>query len=75
MILGFTEMARQARELDVSHRKQHERPSRVMAVFQEAALAFNLPRETTLGELAEELGALGKIYGGLPLYVDVRLPG
>jgi hypothetical protein len=26
-----------------------------------------------LAELAEELGALGEIYGGLPLYVDVRL--
>ena len=49
-------------------------PSRVMAVFQEAALSFNLPRETTFGELAEELSALGKIYGGMPLYVDVRLP-
>jgi hypothetical protein len=46
-----------------------------MAVFQEAALSFNLPREATLGELAEELSALGKIYGGMPLYVDVRLPG
>jgi hypothetical protein len=49
-------------------------PSRVMAVFQEAALAFNLPREATLGELVEELDALGTIYGGMPLYVDVRLP-
>jgi hypothetical protein len=45
-----------------------------MAVFEQAALAFDLPREATLGELAEELGALGEIYGGLPLYVDVRLP-
>ena len=51
-----------------------EQQSRVMAVFQEAALAFNLPREATLGDLAEELGALGEIYGGLPLYVDIRLP-
>lgn len=49
--------------------------NRVMAVFQDAALAFNMPREATLEELAEELGALGEIYGGLPLYVDVRLPG
>lgn len=49
-------------------------PNRVMAVFQEAALAFNLPREATLGELVEELDALGTIYGGMPLYVDVRLP-
>jgi hypothetical protein len=56
-------------------KQQHAmQPSRVMAVFQEAALSFNLPREATLGELAEELNALGKIYGGMPLYVDIRLP-
>ncbi len=55
-------------------RKQQTQPSRVMAVFQEAALSFNLPREATLGELAEELNALGKIYGGMPLYVEIRLP-
>jgi hypothetical protein len=58
----------------MSGRKQPVQPSRVMAVFQEAALSFNLPREATLGELAEELNALGKIYGGMPLYVDIRLP-
>jgi hypothetical protein len=54
--------------------KATEQQSRVMAVFQDAALAFNLPREATLADLAEELGALGEIYGGLPLYVDIRLP-
>lgn len=54
--------------------RAQQQSSRVMAVFQHAALAFNLPREATLAELAEELGALGEIYGGLPLYVDVRLP-
>ncbi len=48
--------------------------SRVTAIFEEAALAFNLPGGATLEELAEELGALGEIYGGLPLYVDIRLP-
>jgi hypothetical protein len=58
----------------MSDKKQGTPPSRVMAVFEEAALSFNLPREATLGELAEELNALGKIYGGMPLYVDVRLP-
>lgn len=51
-----------------------QQSSRVMAVFEDAALAFNLRRGATLAELAEELGALGKIYGGLPLYVDIRLP-
>jgi len=53
---------------------QGTQPNRVMAVFQEAAFAFNLPREATLGDLVEELDALGTIYGGMPLYVDVRLP-
>lgn len=52
-----------------------EQPSRVTAIFEEAALAFNLPRDATLEELAEELGVLGERYGGPPLYVDVRLPG
>jgi hypothetical protein len=52
-----------------------EQPSRVTAIFEEAALAFNLPRNATLEDLAEELGALGERYGGPPLYVDVRLPG
>ena len=50
-----------------------EETSRVMAIFQDAALAFNLPRDATMAELAEELGALGELYGGLPLYVDVRV--
>jgi hypothetical protein len=58
----------------MTERNEAAQTSRVMAVFQEAALSFNLPRETTLGELAEELSALGKIYGGMPLYVDIRLP-
>ena len=46
---------------------QGTQSNRVMAVFHEAALAFNLPREATLGELVEELDALGAIYGGMPL--------
>ena len=50
-----------------------QQPSRVMAIFEDAALAFNLRRGATLEDLAEELGALGEIYGGMPLYVDVRL--
>jgi hypothetical protein len=68
----------------MSHKKEEKaamrdkgqgmQPNRVMAVFHEAALAFNLPREATLGDLVEELDALGTIYGGMPLYVDVRLP-
>jgi hypothetical protein len=53
---------------------QRTQQNRVMAVFREAALSFNMPRETTLEELAEELGALGELYGGAPLYVDIKLP-
>lgn len=55
------------------NRPPSQQASRVMAVFEEAALAFNLPRDATLEDLAQELGALGEIYGGPPLYVDVRL--
>lgn len=52
---------------------QRETPSLVRAVFKEASLSFNLPRQATLEELAEELAVLGRRYGGMPLYVDVRL--
>lgn len=52
-----------------------QQSSRVTAIFEDAALAFNLRRDATLEELAEELGALGERYGGPPLYVDVKLPG
>lgn len=56
------------------NRSEHQSPNLVRAVFKEAALSFNLPPDTTLEELAEELASLGQRYGGLPLYVDVRLP-
>jgi hypothetical protein len=52
-----------------------EQPNRVMAIFHRAALSFDLRRDATLGELAQELNMLGEIYGGTPLYVDVRIPG
>ena len=48
-------------------------PSRVTAVFQHAALSFDVARGTTLAQLAEQLGVLGEIHGGLPLSVDVRV--
>jgi hypothetical protein len=51
-----------------------QQASRVTAIFEKAALAFNLPQNATLEQLATELGALGERYGGPPLYVDVRLP-
>jgi hypothetical protein len=48
-------------------------PNLVRAVFKDAALSFNLPRHATLEQLAQKLASLGRRYGGLPLYVDVRL--
>lgn len=53
--------------------REHDMPSVVRAVFKDVALSFNLPKDTTLAELAQELAMLGRHYGGLPLYVDVRL--
>jgi hypothetical protein len=53
--------------------KAAKQPNRVTAVFQNAALSFNTPRETTLAQLAEKLGSLGEIHGGLPLSVNVRV--
>ena len=49
-------------------------PNRVTAVFQGAALSFDMAPETTLAQLAEQLGILGDIHGGLPLSIDVRSP-
>jgi hypothetical protein len=54
-------------------RLDREAPSVVRAVFKDAALSFNLPKQATLEQLAEELAVLGRHYGGPPLYVDVRL--
>jgi hypothetical protein len=45
----------------------------VTAVFHNAALSFNVTRETTLAQLAEKLGALSEIHGGLPLSVNIRV--
>ena len=51
----------------------NDTPSVVRAVFKEAALSFTLPKHATLGELAQELAVLGRHYGGLPIYIDIRL--
>jgi len=48
-------------------------PNRVTAVFQDAALSFEMAREATFAQLAEQLGLLGEIHGGLPLSVDIRV--
>jgi hypothetical protein len=46
---------------------------RVTAIFHDAALSFDLARDTTLAKLAEQLSILGERHGGLPLMVNVRL--
>ena len=46
---------------------------RVTAIFHDAALSFDLARNTTLAKLAEQLSSLGERHGGLPLMVNVRL--
>ena len=53
------------------------RSNRVRAVFRDATmLAFDLGRETTLGQLAEQICNLAQFHGGLFLPVHVRLaPG
>lgn len=47
----------------------------VRAVFKDAAFSFNLRRQATLGDLAEELAYVGRRHGGAPLYVDVVVRG
>ncbi|MGC2199543.1 MAG: hypothetical protein WA633_05260 [Stellaceae bacterium] len=44
------------------------------AVFHDARLSFDMARETTLEELAEQLCRLGETHGGPPLSVAVRVP-
>jgi hypothetical protein len=53
--------------------KSGARPKRVTAIFEDAALSFNVGHDTTLAQLAEKLGALSEIHGGLPLSVNVRV--
>jgi hypothetical protein len=65
---------RSTEEWEVGMEQRMEQPNRVMAIFHRAALSFDLRRDATLGELAQELNMLGEIYGGTPLYVDVRIP-
>lgn len=53
--------------------KRPRKPNRVTAVFRHAALTFDMARETSLAQLAEQLGRLGELHGGLPLSIDVRV--
>jgi hypothetical protein len=50
------------------------RPHRVTAVFRDAALSFEMGGGATLAQLAEQLGKLGEVHGGLPLSVAIRVP-
>jgi hypothetical protein len=54
-------------------KKTGARPNRVTAIFENAALTFNVRRDTTLAQIAEKLSALSEIHGGLPLSVNVRV--
>ncbi|HLJ65421.1 MAG TPA: hypothetical protein VKT70_15010 [Stellaceae bacterium] len=55
------------------YRSKSEAPNQVRALFKQASLSFDLPKETTLEELATELALLGRRFGGLPIYVDVKV--
>jgi hypothetical protein len=56
------------------HGREIPRSNRVTAVFQDATMrAFDLDRETTFGELAEEIGKLANFHGGLFLPVQVQM--
>ena len=54
--------------------KGAQKPNRVTAVFQDSRLSFDLARGATLAQLAERLGRLGEAHGGLPLYIELRVP-
>jgi hypothetical protein len=48
--------------------------NRVTAIFQDGRLSFDLAREATFAQLAEQLGTFGEGRGGLPLLVQIRVP-
>lgn len=50
-----------------------QRPNRVTAVFERGRLCFEIARDATLAQLAEQLSRLGERHGGMPLSVDVRV--
>jgi hypothetical protein len=49
------------------------RGNRVTAIFNDARLSFEIERDVTFAQLAEQLCRLGEIHGGPPLLVDVRV--
>ena len=51
-----------------------QQPSRVAAVFRDAAISIKIAHQTTLAQLAEQLTRLAEIHGELMCPVQVRLP-
>jgi len=54
--------------------KNAQQPNWVTAVFQNAAVSIEVAHQTTLAQLAEQLGALGEIHGKLVFPLQVRIP-
>ena len=56
------------------HKPAATQSNKVRAVFKDATiLAFDLSRDTTLGQLAEKIGNMARFHGGLFVPVQVRL--
>ena len=56
------------------HKPAATQSNKVRAVFKDATiLAFDLSRDTTLGQLAEKIWKLARFHGGLVVPVHVRL--
>ena len=51
-----------------------QQPSRVAAVFRDAAISIKIAHQTTFAQLAEQLTRLAEIHGELMCPVQVRLP-
>ena len=51
-----------------------QQPSRVAAVFRDAAISLKIAHQTTFAQLAELLSRLAEIHGELMCPVQVRLP-
>ena len=58
---------------DRSSRHRIPDQSRVTAVFEYSDVSFLLPKDATLGELAEQLAAVAELHGGLPTMLAVRI--
>jgi hypothetical protein len=54
--------------------KPPQQPSRVAAVFRDAAISLKIAHQTTFAQLAELLSKLAEIHGELMCPVQVRVP-